>query len=157
MSEFQACAWQVRNWVCFRKAGYRLREAMFVALPRKVDTMLPRAAERTLPRANLARIEPNQSGRGISMCCAVSVETVLWHSGVPFAAKWRTDQQPHAAAALRCWTRTRLLSINKRKSLPRTNICAQSIPGFRDRCSVSLQIYEYLMSNFSKYLKWNKN
>jgi hypothetical protein len=24
-------------------------EAMFVALPRKVDTMLPRAAERTLP------------------------------------------------------------------------------------------------------------
>jgi hypothetical protein len=31
------------------------REAMFVALPRKVDTMLPRAAERTLPRANMAK------------------------------------------------------------------------------------------------------
>jgi hypothetical protein len=30
------------------------REAMFVALPRKVDTMLP--------RANLARVEPNWSG-----------------------------------------------------------------------------------------------
>jgi hypothetical protein len=39
--------------------------------------MLPRAAERTLPRANLAR--------GISL----SVETVLWRSGVSFAAKWR--------------------------------------------------------------------
>jgi hypothetical protein len=38
------------------------REAMYVALPRKVDTMLPRAAERTLPHANLARVEPNQSG-----------------------------------------------------------------------------------------------
>jgi hypothetical protein len=38
------------------------REAMFVALPRKVDTMLPSAAERTLPRANLPRVEPNRSG-----------------------------------------------------------------------------------------------
>jgi hypothetical protein len=50
------------------------REAMFLALPRKVDTMLP--------RANLARVEPNLSGslsrgKGISMCCALSVETVL--------------------------------------------------------------------------------
>jgi hypothetical protein len=76
---------------------------MFGALPRKVDTMLPRAAERTL-----ARVEPNRSislsrGKGISVCCGLSVETVLWRScGV--------DQQPHAAAALRCWTRTRLLT-----------------------------------------------
>jgi hypothetical protein len=59
---------------------------MFVALPRKFDTMLPRAAERTLPRANLARVEPNLSGslsrgKGISVCCALSVETVLWRSG----------------------------------------------------------------------------
>jgi hypothetical protein len=35
---------------------------MFVALPRKVDTMLPDPAERTLPRENLARVEPNRSG-----------------------------------------------------------------------------------------------
>jgi hypothetical protein len=51
------------------------REAMFVALPRNGDTMLP--------RANLARVEPNRSGslsrgKGISVCCALSVETVLW-------------------------------------------------------------------------------
>jgi hypothetical protein len=56
---------------------------MFVALPRKVDTMLPRAAEQTLLRANLARAEPNGSGsssrcKGISVCCALSIETVLW-------------------------------------------------------------------------------
>jgi hypothetical protein len=58
------------------------REAIFVALPRKVDTMLPRAAERTLPLANLARLEPNRNGslsrgKGISVCCALSVETDL--------------------------------------------------------------------------------
>jgi hypothetical protein len=58
------------------------REAIFVALPRKVDTMLPRTVERTLPRANLARVDPNRSGslsrgKGISVCCALSVETVL--------------------------------------------------------------------------------
>jgi hypothetical protein len=58
------------------------REAMFVALPHKVDTILPREAERTLPRANLACVEPNRSrslshGKGISVFCALSVETVL--------------------------------------------------------------------------------
>jgi hypothetical protein len=74
------------------------RETIFAALPRKVDTMLPRAAERTLPRANLARVEPNQSGslsrgKGISVCCALSAETVVWRSGVSFAAsiKGRTQ------------------------------------------------------------------
>jgi hypothetical protein len=36
------------------------------------------------------------------VCCALSVETVLWNRN-------SVDQQPHAAAALRCWTRTRLL------------------------------------------------
>ena len=74
------------------------REAMFVALPRKVETMLLRVAERTLPRANLARVEPNRSGsltcgKGISVCCACSVETVVWCSN-------SVDQQPRAAAAL---------------------------------------------------------
>jgi hypothetical protein len=79
---------------------------MFVALPSKVDTTLPHAAEQilplphaaeqTLPRANLARVEPNRSGslsrdNGISVCCALSVETVLWCSGVSFAAKWRMN------------------------------------------------------------------
>jgi hypothetical protein len=59
------------------------REAVFVALPLKVDTMSP--------RANLARVEPNRSGslsRGkmISVLCAFSFETVLWRSGVSFAA-----------------------------------------------------------------------
>jgi hypothetical protein len=59
------------------------REAMFVTLPRKVDTILP--------RANLARVEPNRSSslsrdKGISVCCALSVEMVLWRSGVSFAA-----------------------------------------------------------------------
>jgi hypothetical protein len=67
------------------------REAMFVALPRKVDTMLPRAAERTLPRPNFARVEPNRSGslscgKGISVSCPLSVEAFLWRSGVSFAA-----------------------------------------------------------------------
>jgi hypothetical protein len=67
------------------------REAMFSALPRKVHTMLPRAAERTLPRANLARVEPNRSGssfprqRDFSVLCSF-IETVLWRSGVSFAA-----------------------------------------------------------------------
>jgi hypothetical protein len=58
------------------------REAMFVALPRKDETILPRAAERTLPRAHLERVEPNRSaslsrGKGISVRCALSVETLL--------------------------------------------------------------------------------
>jgi hypothetical protein len=59
------------------------REAVFVVLPRKVDNMLPRTAEGTLPRTNLAHAEPYRSGslscgKGISVCCARSVET-----GVP--------------------------------------------------------------------------
>jgi hypothetical protein len=50
------------------------REAVFVALRRKVHTMLP--------CENLARVELNRSGflsrgKGISVCCAPSVETVL--------------------------------------------------------------------------------
>jgi hypothetical protein len=46
------------------------REAMFVSLPRKVNTMLP--------RANLARVEPNRSGslsprqRDFSVLCSFS-------------------------------------------------------------------------------------
>jgi hypothetical protein len=65
------------------------REAMFVALPLKVDTILPHAAERTLPRTNLARVEPNRSGslsrgKGISVC--FSVEKVLWRCCVSFEA-----------------------------------------------------------------------
>jgi hypothetical protein len=48
-----------------------------------------------LPRANLAHVEPNRScflsrDKGILVCCALSVETVLWCSGVSFAEKWRT-------------------------------------------------------------------
>jgi hypothetical protein len=67
------------------------REAMFGALPFKVDSMLPRAAERTLPRANVARVEPHRSGslsrgKGLSVCCALSVEMVLWRSGMSFEA-----------------------------------------------------------------------
>jgi hypothetical protein len=81
------------------------RQAMFVALPRKVDTMLLHAVERTLPRSSLARVEQNWSGtlsrvKGISVCCALSVETISW-------LRNSADQQPHAAAALRCWTRIR--------------------------------------------------
>jgi hypothetical protein len=73
------------------------RETMFVALPRKVYTMLPRSAERTLPRANLVGVEPNRSGslsrgKGISVCCALSVETVL-------CMRNSVEQRPHAAAA----------------------------------------------------------
>jgi hypothetical protein len=81
---------------------------MFVVLPRKVYTMLPRGI--------LARFEPNRSGslslgKRISMCCALSVETVL-------CLRNSVHQQPHAAAALRCWTRTRT-------SLPCTNSWAR--------------------------------
>jgi hypothetical protein len=59
-----------------------LREAVFIALPLKVSTMLL--------RANLVHVEPNWSGslscvKGISVCFALSVETVLWCSGVSFA------------------------------------------------------------------------
>jgi hypothetical protein len=59
---------------CARLPG----DAMFVALPRKVDTMLPHAAERTLPRTNLARVEPNWRGflvprtRHFSVLCSYS-------------------------------------------------------------------------------------
>jgi hypothetical protein len=66
-----------------------------------VFVALPRAAERTLPRTNLARVEPNRGGslsrgKGISVCSALSVETVFWRSGVSFAAKWSVDQLPRA-------------------------------------------------------------
>jgi hypothetical protein len=52
-------------------------------------------AEQTLPRANLARVEPNRSGslsrsKGISLCCALSVETVFWRSGVSLAASFNS-------------------------------------------------------------------
>jgi hypothetical protein len=106
-------------------------EALFVALPNKVDTMLPRAADRTLPRGNLAHVEPDKSGslsRGkwISVCCVLSVETVLWRSGVFFV-----DQQSHAAAALRCWTQTRLLSHKQTNEFAaHEQLRAQSIPDF---------------------------
>jgi hypothetical protein len=45
-------------------------EAVFVALPRKVDTMLPRAAERTLSHANLAL--SSQIGAVFSVLCSFS-------------------------------------------------------------------------------------
>jgi hypothetical protein len=67
---------------------------MFVALPRKVETMFLRAAEQTLSHANLVRVEPNRSGsltrgKGISVFCARSVETVVWCSN-------SVDQQPRS-------------------------------------------------------------
>jgi hypothetical protein len=39
----------------------------------------------------LARVEPNRSdslfrGKGISVCCPLSVETVFWRSGVSYAS-----------------------------------------------------------------------
>jgi hypothetical protein len=109
------------------------REAIFVALPRKVDTMLPSTAEWTLPRGNLGRVEPNRSGslprgKGISVYCALSAKTVSWRRN-------SVDQQTHAAAALRCWTRTRLLTHKQMKEYCRTRTAARgsralSIPGF---------------------------
>jgi hypothetical protein len=80
---------------------------MFVALPRKVDTILP--------RANLERVEPNRSGslsrgKGILVCCALSVETVLWSSTFSRELRDSVDKHPHATAALQCWTGTRLLT-----------------------------------------------
>jgi hypothetical protein len=56
---------------------------MFVVLRLQVDT--------TLPRVNLDRFEPNRSAslsrrKGISVCCALEVETVLWSSRVSFVA-----------------------------------------------------------------------
>jgi hypothetical protein len=84
------------------------REAMFVALPRKFDTMLPRATQRTLPRVDPNRSGSLSRGKGISMCCALSVETVL-------CLRNSVHQRPHAAAALRCWTRTRLLTHKQTK------------------------------------------
>jgi hypothetical protein len=125
---------------------------MFVALPRKVDAMLP--------RANLACVEPylNDSlscGKGISLYCALSVETVLCRSGVCIAAKWRIKSvllsysfinlnrycgiqkvlitmtkvyaRTHRSTATR-GCRASILdmnTVNKRTSLPRTNSCAR--------------------------------
>jgi hypothetical protein len=71
---------------------------MFVALPHKVDTMLLHAAEQTLLRMDLVRVEPNWSGslsrgKGISVGCSLSVETILW-------LRNSVNQQPHVAATL---------------------------------------------------------
>jgi hypothetical protein len=49
-------------------------------------------------------------GKGISVCCALSVETVLWRSAFSRELRDSVDQQTQAAAALRCWTATRLLT-----------------------------------------------
>jgi hypothetical protein len=64
------------------------REAIFVALPRKVDTMLP--------SSNLARVEPNRGGsltrgKGISVCYALSVETRR-SCGVPVFLSWQNGE-----------------------------------------------------------------
>jgi hypothetical protein len=82
-----------------------------VRLPRKFDIMLPRAAEPGRPRTKLASVEPHRStsssrGIGISACCALSVEIVLWSSGISL----REEQHRSTAAALRRWTRTRLIT-----------------------------------------------
>jgi hypothetical protein len=60
---------------------------MFVVLPRKVDSMLPGAG-----------VEPNRGcplsrGKGISLCCSLSVETVT-------CLRNSVYQQTRAAAAL---------------------------------------------------------
>jgi hypothetical protein len=143
---------------------------MFVVLPRKVNTMLPR----TLLRANLAHVEPNRSGslsrgKGISVCCVLSVETVSWRSGISFAAKWRMKSvwfsysfinlkryceiQKVLIKITKVYARTRLSTaargccasmldtntVNKRTSLPRTNSRAQSIPSLTVSSSTLLQ------------------
>jgi hypothetical protein len=102
------------------------REAMFVALPRKVDTMLPRAAVFILPRANLAYVESNFSGflscgKEISVCCGLSFETVLWRSAFSRELRNSVDQQPHLAAARRCWTATRLSTHKQTKDFASRN------------------------------------
>jgi hypothetical protein len=97
------------------------REEMFVALPRKVDTMLPCSAERTLPRANLARVEPSRSG-SLSRGKETSIETVLWRSGVFLTAQ---EQRRSTAASGRRASMLDMNTVNKLKNLPRTNNCAQ--------------------------------
>jgi hypothetical protein len=52
-----------------------------------------------LLRANLAHVKPNWStslfsGKEISVCCALAVEMVLWHSGV--------EEQPQSTATRDC-------------------------------------------------------
>jgi hypothetical protein len=88
-------------------------EAVFVALPRKVDTMLPRATERTLPRTNLARVEPNRSdfcpaAKGFQ--CAVLFKSRR-------SCVWGTASRGCRASMLDTNT------VNKRTSLPRTKSC----------------------------------
>jgi hypothetical protein len=97
-----------------------LRKAMFVALPRKVNTMLPCAAEWTLPRANLAHIEPNWSGffvprqRDVSVLCSFSSDSLV------------SEEQRRSTAAPGC--RPSMLdtnTVNKRMNFPRMNSCTQ--------------------------------
>jgi hypothetical protein len=75
--------------------------------------MLPRAAKRTLPRVEPIRNGSLSRGKAISVCCALSVETLLWRRN-------SVDQRPHVAAALRCWTRTRLSTHKQTHGLPPT-------------------------------------
>jgi hypothetical protein len=89
------------------------REAMVVALPRKVDTILLRAAVFVLPRANL------------EACLAKSERIfVLRQRDFSLLLLFQLrhscgfDQLQHVVAALQCWMRTRLLTPKQ------TNECA---------------------------------
>jgi hypothetical protein len=67
--------------------GCRERQCSLLCLAKSILCCRARQNE-------LARLEPNRSsflsrGEGISVCCALSVETVLLRSGVSFLAKWR--------------------------------------------------------------------
>jgi hypothetical protein len=110
------CSFKVTAYWAFLKPGIdytRLpREAMLVALSRKVDTMMP--------RANLTRVEPNRSGSlsrsKFSVLCSFSWDGLV------------SEEQRPSTAARGC--RTSMLdtnTVNKRTSLPRKNSCGQSI------------------------------
>jgi hypothetical protein len=93
--------------------GCRARQCSLLCLAKSIPCC--RAAERTLPLANLALVEPNRSGffvprqRGFSVLCSFSWDSLVAFQCF-FTAKWSVDQQPHAAAALRWWIQTRLLT-----------------------------------------------
>jgi hypothetical protein len=124
---------------------------MSVALPRKLDTILPRAAERTLPRTNLVRVEPNRSGslsrgKGISVCCALSVETVLWRCF--FQSKMENEQ---CLALIQLYTSKAVLWNSKSANYRNKSVHEDAWKDIGDELKMSVQDLKNMTSLLASY------